>query len=178
MKFIFAILTLFLVFLVTPVHAELYKFTDSTGKVHFVDDVHKIPEKFRKGAEVVETKPLNLSDVDTTNEASGGATATDSEKTEIFGEKPLVWWEKQIKTLRIKEANAKETYKTMKDYVSVYEGGRRHARIFNDEEIKKYEEFKGKLPAAEKRIETIADELSNLLKKAKKAGVPKKVRGD
>jgi hypothetical protein len=178
MKLFFAILTLFLVFLVTPVYAELYKFTDSTGKVHFVDDVHKIPQKFRKGAEVVETKPLNLSDVETTKEAFDYVHKTGSGESEIFGDKSLVWWEKQIKALRTKEANAKDAYEAMKDYVSVYEGGRRHARIFNDEEIKKYKEFKEKLPASEKRLETTANELSNLLKKARKAGVPKKVRGD
>jgi len=40
-----------LVALVLPAHAEMYKWVDDKGTVHFTDDISSIPEKYRENAE-------------------------------------------------------------------------------------------------------------------------------
>jgi clan AA aspartic protease (TIGR02281 family) len=50
----FLILTI-LMALALPASAEMYKWVDEKGTVHFTDDISSIPEKYREGAEERET---------------------------------------------------------------------------------------------------------------------------
>jgi clan AA aspartic protease (TIGR02281 family) len=50
----FLILTL-LMALALPARAEMYKWVDEKGTVHFTDDISSIPEKYREGVEERET---------------------------------------------------------------------------------------------------------------------------
>jgi clan AA aspartic protease (TIGR02281 family) len=54
-KVAFLFVTLWVLF-VSNVYAEMYKWVDEKGTVHFTDDLSKIPEQYRPGAEI--RKPL------------------------------------------------------------------------------------------------------------------------
>ena len=49
------LLIIFLVVVGSPVYAEMYKWVDEKGIVHFTDDLSKIPEKYRYDAETWKT---------------------------------------------------------------------------------------------------------------------------
>lgn len=180
----FSILFFLLFLVVSPAGAELYKFTDSDGKIHFVDDIHKIPEEYRRDAGEVETRPLNIIPAKKIEERSP-KTSTDNsegllppEMREEYGDHQLIWWDKTIKNLRKRVASAEESYNNMNDYISVFENGRRWGKIFKEDEIKRYEEYKELLAGEEKNLKEAKKELSKLISKARRAGVPRNIRGD
>ncbi len=45
---------LLLLIFAMPASAELYKYTDAKGELHFVDDISKVPKKYRKQLESAE----------------------------------------------------------------------------------------------------------------------------
>lgn len=47
MKLSIVIAALLLVVSVCTAHAEIYRYTDNKGAVHFVDDISKVPKKYR-----------------------------------------------------------------------------------------------------------------------------------
>ena len=42
-----------LIFSVSPVYGEMYKWVDEKGALHFTDDLSKVPEKYRPDAETL-----------------------------------------------------------------------------------------------------------------------------
>jgi glutaredoxin len=65
--------------------AEVYKYTDSTGELHFVDDLSKVPKKYRTQAENTEPQG-NVSGMDATpaSRAPRGRMAQDSPPQQIM----------------------------------------------------------------------------------------------
>jgi len=54
MKSILAVMCFLMIF-VSPLQAEIYKWTDEKGTVHFTEDLSSIPENYRGGAETRKT---------------------------------------------------------------------------------------------------------------------------
>ncbi len=54
MKYPVFLIVLVLLAFAGPASAELYKYTDSRGELHFVDDISKVPKKYRKQLESAE----------------------------------------------------------------------------------------------------------------------------
>jgi glutaredoxin len=50
------LIVLVLLAIAGPVSAELYKYTDAKGELHFVDDISKVPKKYRKQLENAESQ--------------------------------------------------------------------------------------------------------------------------
>ncbi len=46
------ILVILIIFFLSPVYAEMYKWVDEKGTQHFTDDISNIPEKYRSDAEI------------------------------------------------------------------------------------------------------------------------------
>ena len=62
-RFFFAVITVYMVLcLPSMVHAEFYKYKDSSGKTVFVDDIGKIPEMYRDQIKVYKEKYDGLSE--------------------------------------------------------------------------------------------------------------------
>lgn len=81
MKIHFAVVSVVLLLLAVVVcQAEVYRYTDSKGELHFVDDISKVPKKFRKQAESAEQQG-NVSSMD-------AATATSSPNARAPQETP------------------------------------------------------------------------------------------
>ena len=83
MKMIKFILLLVIVLLATPAPAEIYKYVDEQGKVHFTDDINQVPVDQRDSYEV---SSEYVSDPDTepidTGTESADFNADDSEQTD------------------------------------------------------------------------------------------------
>jgi len=59
------IIALMLIAVPSPAVAEIYRFTDSKGEIHFVDDISKVPKKYRKQLGV-DRKSGDISIIDAT----------------------------------------------------------------------------------------------------------------
>jgi thiol-disulfide isomerase/thioredoxin len=90
-----AIIAVILLVAVGICRAEVCKYIDSKGELHFVDDISKVPKKYRKQAENTESQ-ANVSGMDATpaSRAPKGRTvqettqqqniSSDSVKVEVF----------------------------------------------------------------------------------------------
>ena len=65
MRIFAAVVAVILLVAVEVCRAEVYKYTDSKGDLHFVDDISKVPKKYRKQAENTEPQG-NVSGMDAT----------------------------------------------------------------------------------------------------------------
>ncbi len=74
-----AVVAVILLVAVGVCRAEVYKYTDGTGELHFVDDISKVPKKYRTQAENTEQQG-NVSGMDAApaSRAPQGRTAQDS----------------------------------------------------------------------------------------------------
>lgn len=79
MKIHFAVVSVVLLLAVVVCRAEVYRYTDSKGELHFVDDISKVPKKFRKQAESAEQGNVSIMDA---------ATATSSPRARAVQDTP------------------------------------------------------------------------------------------
>jgi predicted aspartyl protease len=62
-----------------PLRAEIYKYVDKNGTIHFVDDLTKVPEEYRNQVDIREDKPKEIL-VEETPTASEGEVGDSSEQ--------------------------------------------------------------------------------------------------
>lgn len=72
-----AIVAVILLVAVGVCRAEVYRYTDSKGELHFVDDISKVPKKYRKQAENAEPQG-NVSGMDAAPASPKKRTAQES----------------------------------------------------------------------------------------------------
>jgi len=74
--------------LVSPpqVRSEIYKYVDKNGTIHFVDDMTKIPEEYRKQVDVREDKPKESSVEETSTTPEGKAEDSSEQQLEQWRE--------------------------------------------------------------------------------------------
>jgi hypothetical protein len=176
MRFLPFIISVFL--LTAPAAlADIYHWTDDEGVLHITSDLNKVPERYRGKVTVIESEPEEEGPlVEPTPPAPEKKPQREGE--ELFGGLPLSWWQKQFIKMYGEISKAEAGYNRKKQYVDVFEKGRRFGQVFDDEEIESYERFKKELPADEKWLERLRGELEELRRKATNAGVPKEVRGE
>lgn len=64
--------------------AEVYRYTDSKGELHFVDDISKVPKKYRKQAGNTESQGnVSVMDATPTSASPQGRTAQEPPKQQI-----------------------------------------------------------------------------------------------
>ncbi len=161
--------------------AELYKWVDEDNVLHVVDSLHKIPEKYRDSPST-DTPPARLERPETPGKrVSPPRTTYRSEPTstkgeDIFGGKPIAWWKEAFKSKRDKITELKETISDKKNFISIFERGRRLGQIYDQTDISSYDKYKSEIPKDEKEMASLEKELKALTRKARSAGVPKSVR--
>ena len=84
MKINFAVVSVLLLLAVVVCRAEVYRYTDSKGELHFVDDISKVPKKYRKQAENSEQQG-NVSIMDAAATTSSPKARTVQETTKQRG---------------------------------------------------------------------------------------------
>jgi hypothetical protein len=174
--------------------ADIYKWTDADGTLHLTDDMHKVPQEFRRSIEVIKTEPV---DKDLLNgeppatlpkrpgifdaPASPAEPIDDKATTpgpELYGDYPLDWWKNEFAQKNREIETIKKAIAEKSEYVSLFDSGKRFGQVYDAEKIERYRKFKEELPADETRLSGLSDELSELRRKARTFGVPREVRGE
>jgi hypothetical protein len=160
-----------------PSSAEMYiyKWTDDKGVVHVTDDPTKIPDKYwiEKKVKKEEVKPTPEA---VPSQPVQPSPAPETRKEELYGDYPLDWWIYKFKGLRKDIAESEGRIEQARNFISVFETGRRYGTVFTNKEVLKYERYKAALPSMEEKLKQLKDELEELQRKARIYGVPREVR--
>lgn len=178
--FIFQCLLITFLSGLSPVLAEIYHWTDEDGVLHLTDDLGKVPEEQRGKVNVFETKPDREGPPEEGPPEEGPVVEPPPavEVEELYDGMLLSWWEKQFQEIRKSIAGVEGAYTKKKQFVEVFEAGRRFGQVYEERDIETYERYKKEIPEDEEMLEGLAEELEELQRKARSAGVPKKVRGE
>ncbi|MBI5902772.1 MAG: DUF4124 domain-containing protein [Deltaproteobacteria bacterium] len=157
--------------------AEIYEWKDRDGVVHLTDRIQNVPEEYRDRMKVhssaqkerVETQepaPAQPSD-------GPGAEQVPSD---LYGDQPLEWWANAFSSKKAEIAAIETSIKSKGQFISVFESGRRFGQVFEQKDVDTYERYKRELPGDEEKLSGLKEDLSDLRRKATRAGVPREVR--
>lgn len=165
---------LVLLFSCSYAFADLYEWRDKEGVIHITDDIKKVPESYRANVKVFKSTPVEKAPAP---ETSTPAPAVTQEKpVELYGDHTLEWW-LQTFTRKKEEIQMLESNVTAKrQFIDVFEGGRRFGQTYPSNEIETYGRYKKELPDDMQRLTTLKDEMDDLRRKATIAGVPREIR--
>lgn len=158
--------------------AEIYRWTDDDGVIHVTDDRSQIPAKYWEEERVKkeeikpstnETQPVKPAAISKPTE-----TPEEGDIREMFGDYPLEWWIYKFRDIRKNIAESQERVDREKNFVTVFEGGKRYGKIYTKEEIAQYESYKADIQVTEEKLKSLNEELEELQRKARIYGVPKK----
>ncbi len=168
----------FLVFPFLSDAAEIYRWTDDDGVIHVTDDRSQIPAKYweeeRVKKEEIKSSPSEAQPVKPAATSKPTETPEEGDIREMFGDYPLEWWIYKFRDIRKNIAESQERVDREKNFVTVFEGGRRYGKIYTKEEIAQYESYKADIQVTEENLKNLNEELEELQRKARIYGVPKK----
>lgn len=171
------ILTVFfaLVALCAPAlaYADIYRWEDERGVLHFTDDIKKVPIRYRDKAAVQKT-PAPSTDT-SAPEGAGKVEEKRDSADELYGDYTLQWWLETFRKKKNEVSQAVSLIETKKKFVQMFESGRRFGQTYEQADVEKYNLYKAELPADEQRLADLNDEVSELKRKAKILGVPREI---
>ncbi|MBI5491951.1 MAG: DUF4124 domain-containing protein [Deltaproteobacteria bacterium] len=171
-------LTLILVltiFSATAALADLYQWQDREGVIHITDSLEKVPDAYRDKVKVYESAPKEKK---AETEAVAPAPLPPERGVELYGDHTLEWW-RQTFLRKTGEAQMLESNVTAKrQFIDIYERGRGFGQTFGMNEIETYSRYKKELPDDQDRLTTLKNELDDLRREARIAGVPRDIRGE
>lgn len=157
--------------------ADLYQWQDREGVIHITDDLQKVPEEFRGKVKVFkEETPKPAAPAPEAAEPERPATEERGEA--LYGEQTLEWWRQNIMKKRdeIQMLESSVTAKTQ--YIDIFEAGRRFGQTFGTTEVDTYNRYRQELVDDQRRLLELKNELDELRRRARVAGVPREVRGE
>ena len=159
-----------------PAFADWYRWTDEEGVIHITDDFGRVPEKERGKAEVyLPAPPGELMGVDR-GEARPPEPAYEKHKAgELYGDETLEWWKEHFDKLAKEIGEIESGLVAKKQYIDIFEGGRRFGQIYGDKEVETYKRFKKEVKEDEARVGKLRKKLAELRRKARIVGVPRAV---
>jgi chromosome segregation ATPase len=131
------ILTLLFLLTVSLSHAEIYKWVDEKGVVHFTDDITQIPEMYRQAVEEVE---VSEEKIETKRDGEGpGRKQTDSLKDragrgEEYWKGRVEEWRKKLQSLQEKVETLRLRYNELTEKFNTSKSSVERATIRNDRE--------------------------------------------
>ena len=162
---VFALASLFVFFLNTPVSAETYRWTDKNGLVGFADSLEKVPPEYRKSAKRLDEKS-------TGKDFQTAPRAPRSDNAAPQGYSPFTdpaYWQarilaahEQLEGLKAQRQKAQEEWEYQRH--GLFRWG------FADPEIEA--KASGKLKELDQQIRDKEREISNVTDEARQAGVP------
>ncbi|MBI5970241.1 MAG: DUF4124 domain-containing protein [Deltaproteobacteria bacterium] len=168
------------VLLAANAYADIYQWEDKSGAIHMTDSMEKVPQEYRRKVTVRITAPQEKSSpsvAPATTGSDAGAPPSDAAQ-ELYGDKPLEWWKGEFGK-RTKEITKLETdLDAKRQFISIFEKGRRLGQIFEKKDIETYERYKKEVVEDEANIAKWKGELDELRRQATFAGVPREVRGE
>jgi chromosome segregation ATPase len=131
------ILILLSLFTVTLSHAEVYKWLDEKGIVHFTDDITQIPEKYRRAIEEVEVTEENI---ETKQEGEGHQKKQADSYKDRSGRGEEYWkgrveeWRKKLQSLQEKVESLRLRYNELTEKFNTSKSSVERTTIRNDRE--------------------------------------------
>lgn len=170
----------FALLLPTASEAELYKWRDAEGTLHFTDDLHKVPREKRRKVEKLPTVSRSGGESRGRSSFSYSNNYSDNgyERTrsvEPYGGESFEWWTAEFERLNTKVEWLERNNKNMEEYINVFEGGRRFGQVFGAEETARYEENKRDLPGDKTLLLEVKEELQKLRAEAAGYGIPDEI---
>lgn len=160
--------------------ADLYKWTDDKGVVHMTDNIDKVPEKYYDRMKTYKSSTESTPAIKQPETARQPAIDRQQEQgrqeVELYGDYPLEWWREEFANRRKEIKELESSLNAKRQYISVFEAGRRLGQSYPMNEFDTYERYKKDLPSDEERLLTLKSGLEELERKAKFHGVPKEAR--
>jgi hypothetical protein len=136
MRLILLIFVIFLfLFITNPGYAQVFKWIDEKGSVHFTDDITKIPEKYRQAIEQIETREEKPE----TNTESGPAQKKQPEsQTDRLGRGEEYWqgrveeWKKKLRSAQEKVESLRLKYNELTEKFNASKSSVERARLRNE----------------------------------------------
>jgi DNA repair exonuclease SbcCD ATPase subunit len=176
-RYIVPLLLLFLLTISPPSFSgigDYYQWTDRDDNVHITDDLLNVPQEYKDKVRVIESTHIEEDDIE---EDELDVTPTPVQRDEeLFGGQSLSWWQWRLDRKRQEVEDAERLVAERKRYIDVFEKARRLAQRFTEEEFEAYKNYKDDLPANDERLTKLREELEELKRRARIAGVPKSVR--
>lgn len=165
----------------TAAYAEMYKWTDEKGVIHIVDSIHKVPVERRGETPKIEgrgdTIPVNKPE--TTQDNSPALKEQRARPgVDVYDGKPITWWQARFDAFNRDISELKQRIRRKERFLSVLESGRRAGQIFKKSDIDTYNKYKSDIIKDQAALAKMEKERDSLKRKARTAGVPRKVRGD
>ena len=176
-RYVVPLLLLFLLTISPPSFSgigDLYQWTDGDGNVHITDDLLNVPQEYKDKVRVFESTHIEEDYPDKYELDVSPAPVRKGE--ELFGGQSLSWWQWRLDRKRQEVEDAERLVAERKRYIDVFEKARRLAQRFTEEEFEAYKNYKDDLPANDERLTKLREELEELKRRARIAGVPKSVR--
>jgi len=162
------ILLIGLMSIAVAAHADIYEWTDSQGGVHYTDDLHNVPAKFKNKVRKVEVQP-------TIEKGSGGAPPPSAapppmKQAALYGGHDEMWWRSSFKNLH-------DEIKTLQDGLPAKRekalAQHRKYVIFSKPSDRVAENgMNAEIANDQQRIEALQKQLADLDSEATRAGVP------
>ncbi len=178
-RYVVPILLLFLLTISSPSFSDigtLYQWTDGEGNVHVTDDLLNVPPPYKDKVRVFESTHIE-EDYPDKYELEGTPVPV-RKGEELYGGQPLSWWQWSLDVKRDEVAAAGKVVAKRKKFIETFETGRRGlaAKIFTKEDTETYKKYTEELPAKEEKLRKLREELEEMKRRARIAGVPKSVR--
>ena len=155
--------------------ADLYRWTDSDGVLHITDDLGKVPQGRREGVKTFKSTPAEEAPVP----SPAPPTYVEKERkgAELYGDYPIEWWLNTFRKKRSDIQSLEAGIESKKQFVKVFEGGRRFGQIYGEEDVQRYELFKVETADDSLKIDELKADLAELERKAIIYGVPEEIWG-
>jgi len=163
-----------LVFGAARARADLYKWEDSDGVLHITDDLGKVPESKRGSVKVFKIKPRPRK-VPEDGHVYIPPTKPPEKKVVLYGGQPLEWWEDAFAKLIDERDFLKDDIEKKRQFITVFEGGRRFGQIFGDAEVANYKRYKKDIEKDRERLAEVETKLEKLRREARIEDVPRDI---
>lgn len=170
------LLLLFLLLPSLPVYAEIYRWVDNRGTVHYTDNLGNVPAKYRYKATLVDEGAGGQPEIKEVIEEpkekqapaakEGAAKETTQSKKKVYGDKDEDAWRREFTRARSELQRTQELL------------DERRKRMGETDKLSRsqYLALQYDVTNLEKRLETLRGKLSELEAAANKAGVPPDAR--
>ncbi len=170
------------VFLAANAYADIYQWKDKSGNTHITDSLEKVPREYRNKVEVRKAAPTTREKAPPpagpTAAGDGAVTPPSESGQELYGDKTIEWWKGEFDRMMKEIEKAETGLDSKRQFVSVFEKGRRVGQIYDGKDIETYERYKKEIVDDEARLAKFKEGLEELRRQARFAGVPKEIRGE
>lgn len=150
--------------------AEIYKWEDNQGVVHFTDDQDKIPARYRKKVRALDLRmeEKQAAPVPATREPS--STSTEASDPGVAPTRDRTWWQSRFRTLRGEKKLLEDRLPGKRE--ELIQLNRKRAKFSKPVDRIAYKNLDEEIGKDEVRIKNIDKELADLEMEAAKEAVP------